>query len=449
MKKLKFLLVLLFVIVIVFVFKNQIFNSIVNHKIIMELNEEIIESPGNDPEVYSDEFLNKIRNWGDYSVIGLGEATHGTRNFFKLKQRLFKYLVENHGFKTLAYEFSFQKSLKVNDYVLYGKGCVDSLFMGELWIQDNEEELELIRWMQAYNSDKNDVDKIQFIGIDNQLDAYTPVSILKYFEHVSPNFRLAYPQIIYKIKNLEAVKYREISKSEYLKRERIYHEFYKLAKTYFKEHPISSSNMNTEILLHLIESLIQSNDFLYRYAIEAYNLRDYQLATNVIWVKKYMRDAGVAVWAQNAHIAKDPNLYSDGKGGGAMGTYLQDILGKEYLAVATGFSVGRFKAVTSDSLGKDTKPLTFEIKEIPPKNAVNYLFHKLQYPNFVLNIDQIKRNSRLYDFLNELKPMLGVGDWYAGNPKFHYSGDRIINLVQAHDVLFYFKDTDELRIFER
>ena len=168
-----------------------------------------------------------------------------------------------------------------------------------------------------------------------------------------------------------------------------------------------------------------------------------------MWVKEYMKNKGVAVWAQNAHIAKDPELYPEGKGGGAMGIYLRDFLGKEYLSVATGFTKGKFKAVTSDSLGKDTKPFTFEIKENPPENSVNYLFDQLQYSNFVLNLDQLDRNTKLHNYLNELKPMLGVGDWYAGSPEFHYSGDRIINIIQAHDVLFYFTDTEPVTIIER
>ena len=318
--------------------------------------------------------------------------------------------------------------------------------MDELWIQDNEEELELIGWMRDYNSNKTDDEKIHFIGIDNQLDAYSPADILKYFELALPDFCLAHPQIIYKIKHLEPVKYREISSSEYLQRKNIYHEFYKQAKAFLTVHSISEFKINGDILLYLIKSLIQSNDFLYRYVTEDYNLRDFQLAANVLWAKNYMRNTGVAVWAQNAHVANDPNLYPEEKGGGAMGMYLRDRLGKKYLSVATAFTVGKFKAVTSNSLGKDTQPLTFEIKEDPPKNSLNYFFHQLQHPNFVLNIDQLKTHTKLYDSLNQMKPMLGVGDWYAGSPEFHYSGDRIINLVQAHDVLFYFTDTKPVTI---
>jgi len=234
-----------------------------------------------------------------------------------------------------------------------------------------------------------------------------------------------------------------------LERESIYHGFYKQAKAYFNTHPISGSNINAEILLHLIESVIQSNDFLYRYAIEDYNLRDYQLATNVLWVKKYMKDNGVVVWAHNAHVAKNPDYYPEGKGGGAMGIYLRDLLGRKYLSVATSFSKGEFMAVMSDSLGNDTSPMVCEIKDDPPKNSLNHIFYQLKYSNFVLNLDQIERNTRLYNFLDGLKPMIGIGDWYAGSPEQHFTSDRIINLIQAYDVLFYFTDTEQITLKKR
>ncbi len=449
MKKLKFLLILLSVIIIVLVLKNQIFSSIIDTQIITELNKVIVESDGNDPILYTDAFLNNITNWGDYTVIGLGEATHGTRNFFRLKHRLFKYLVENHGFKALAYEFSFQSSLKVNDYILNGVGSIDSVFLNEYWIQDNKEVQDLIEWMRTYNLDKKDADKIQFIGIDNQRDAYTPTKILEYFDQIFPDFTLAYPQIIMKIKDLKPPKYREMSHLEYLDRESIYHRLYRQAKAYFNTRKITGSNINKEFLLHLIQSVIQSNEFLYRFAVQDYNVRDYQLATNTLWVKEYMGNAGVVVWAHNAHVAKNPDYYPEGKGGGAMGIYLRDLLGKKYLSVASSFSEGEFVAVMSDSLGNDTEPMVCKIAGDPPKKSLNHYFKQLQYSNFVLNIDELEQNTRLYNFLNKLKPMIGVGDWYAGNPEMHFTNDRIINLIQAYDVLFYFADTEPVSIIKR
>ena len=39
---------------------------------------------------------------GDARIVSLGEATHGTREFFQLKHRLLEYLVAEKGFTVLA-----------------------------------------------------------------------------------------------------------------------------------------------------------------------------------------------------------------------------------------------------------------------------------------------------------------------------------------------------------
>src|SRR6056297_1662428 len=43
--------------------------------------------------------IDVFNRFGDTSVIGLGEATHGTKEFFQLKHRLIKYFIKNHGFR--------------------------------------------------------------------------------------------------------------------------------------------------------------------------------------------------------------------------------------------------------------------------------------------------------------------------------------------------------------
>src|SRR5438046_2111132 len=58
----------------------------------------------------------------DVKVLGLGENTHGTREFCQLKHRLVEFLVIEMGFTTLAIEGSFAGFQPINDYVLYGNG---------------------------------------------------------------------------------------------------------------------------------------------------------------------------------------------------------------------------------------------------------------------------------------------------------------------------------------
>lgn len=59
---------------------------------------------------------------GDARVVGLGEATHGSHEFFAMKQRLFRYLVEEKGFTTFALETSWTSGLQIEEYLQGGPG---------------------------------------------------------------------------------------------------------------------------------------------------------------------------------------------------------------------------------------------------------------------------------------------------------------------------------------
>jgi erythromycin esterase-like protein len=58
----------------------------------------------------------------DVKVLRVGETTHGTREFFQFKHRLFEFLVRELGFTVFTLEASYAGCQPINDYVLYGKG---------------------------------------------------------------------------------------------------------------------------------------------------------------------------------------------------------------------------------------------------------------------------------------------------------------------------------------
>lgn len=83
----------------------------------------------------------------DVKTVGLGEATHGTREFFKFKHRLFEFLVKEMRYTVFTLEASYSASLPSNDYVLYGKGDLATVLTGQGYSPwDTEEFIKMIRW---------------------------------------------------------------------------------------------------------------------------------------------------------------------------------------------------------------------------------------------------------------------------------------------------------------
>ena len=104
---------------------------------------------------------------GDAAIVGLGEANHGTHEFFTMKQRIFEFLVEQMGFTTLAFENGWDASRQIDNYILTGNGNLDTLMRNDLYAAWQTEEVRnLIEWMRAYDADPAHATKVHFVGID-------------------------------------------------------------------------------------------------------------------------------------------------------------------------------------------------------------------------------------------------------------------------------------------
>ena len=95
-------------------------------------------------------------------LVGLGESTHGTHEFFNFKSELFRQLVTDHGFNTLLFEDSQKACCLVNDYIS-GKDISLASVCDELYsIWQTEELQQLFVWLKNHRS----LAKIAFIGFD-------------------------------------------------------------------------------------------------------------------------------------------------------------------------------------------------------------------------------------------------------------------------------------------
>lgn len=102
-------------------------------------------------------------------IVALGEATHGTKEFFDYKHRLLKFLVTELGFKTFVIEADFAGTQAMNDYVLYGKGSAHrGLQQMTIGVWFTQEFVDMVEWIKQYNSTKAFQDKVKFYGCDMQ-----------------------------------------------------------------------------------------------------------------------------------------------------------------------------------------------------------------------------------------------------------------------------------------
>ena len=81
--------------------------------------------------------------------IGMGESTHGTQEFYQIKHRLFKFLVQKLDFTVLMLETPPQYTRPLNEYIKNGKGDIKAFYSS--YIQ-TKETIALVEWMKNYNA---------------------------------------------------------------------------------------------------------------------------------------------------------------------------------------------------------------------------------------------------------------------------------------------------------
>ncbi len=116
----------------------------------------------------SDEDLDMLPGLvGSAHLVALGEATHGTHEFFAMKQRILRYLVQHMGFTAFALEASFPEAEAVDEYVRTGKGDPYALLSRLYqWSWNTQEMLELVEWMRQYNKAVPAEKQVRFFGFD-------------------------------------------------------------------------------------------------------------------------------------------------------------------------------------------------------------------------------------------------------------------------------------------
>ena len=106
---------------------------------------------------------------GDARIVALGEATHGTAEFFQMKHRLLEYLVERKGFTVFAIEGNWPEAEVADRFIQTGEGDAGAaLATMRFWTWQTMEVAALLTWMRRYNATPSKRPALSFTGFDMQ-----------------------------------------------------------------------------------------------------------------------------------------------------------------------------------------------------------------------------------------------------------------------------------------
>ena len=126
---------------------------------------------------------------GDAQVVLLGEASHGTSEFYRMRDRISRELIAKKGFRFVAIEGDWPDAARVDHYVRhleYPPSEWTAFARFPTWMWRNEEVRTFVEWLRAHNAALNPAKRVAFHGLD-LYSLYDSIrAVLKYLDEVDP-----------------------------------------------------------------------------------------------------------------------------------------------------------------------------------------------------------------------------------------------------------------------
>jgi erythromycin esterase-like protein len=130
---------------------------------------------------------------GDARLVLLGEASHGTHDFYRVRAEITKRLIRERGFRAIAVEADWPDAYRVNRYVRGGTGDRDAteslggFLRFPQWMWRNADVLDLVGWLREYNDSMGaERDRVGFYGLDLYSLHSSMHAVLEYLRLVDP-----------------------------------------------------------------------------------------------------------------------------------------------------------------------------------------------------------------------------------------------------------------------
>ena len=246
-------------------------------------------------------------NLADKKIIGLGEASHGNKEFQQMRLDLFKNLVKNNDTRAFLLECDYAEGLIIDDYIKTGEKIENPSKFFSFDIYHTKDMDDLINWMKDYNKDHKNV--LSFYGVDFQNPEKAVEPIRKYLKENN----MAMDSL--KVLEKDKISMDDIEKSG-LKKD-------------LQDLKVQASDPKFK---NLLENVIESFSY-YKMDSKDYKamneFRDERMAKNVVFIENLEKN--IMVSGHNGHIGKSSPAYKP------MGEILKEKYKDDYYIIGTDY----------------------------------------------------------------------------------------------------------------
>jgi protein-L-isoaspartate(D-aspartate) O-methyltransferase len=383
---------------------------------------------------------------GNARLVLLGEASHGTAEFYDMRARITRRLIEHKGFNVVAVEADWPDAAVIDGYVR-DLDAVAPVGFGPFarfptWMWANESVLGFVRWLHSHNAAAGSPQQqVGFYGLDLYSMYASIESVLGYLDDVDPaaaqiarerygclmpwskdpaaygrmalneRYRACEQQVVAMLKDLED------KRMDYVGQDGV--RFFDAAQN--------------ARLIHSAERYYRA---MYYGSRPSWNLRDQHMFDTLEAVLAFRgeQESRAVVWAHNSHLGDARATEMGAQGEHNVGQLVRERYGD--LAYLIGFGTDHGTVAAASHWGG-----LMEVKEVRPALAGSYerLCHESSVPQFLLPLRKA-RGRQVAASLLEPHLERAIGVIYRPETERH-SHYFQATLPQQFDEYIYFDET--------
>ena len=388
----------------------------------------------------------------DKELVLLGEASHGTHEYYLWRDKISRRLIEEQNFNFIAVEGDFASLYHLNRYVKNLDGAASSarevllkLDRWPTWMWANEEVVALTEWLRNHNDKLPQNEKVGFYGMDVYDEWNSKKVVLDLlketnhsaYEYVKEQYNCFNP---HKGDSWDYAHAVEAGKKNCAVATKNVVEYIRNNRNDFAE-------LTDDTYFYLLQNtiVVHNAEEFYRESVASighvsWNSRAHHMHGTVNdLLNLYGENSKGIVWAHNTHIgdAEYTNMRATGEKN--IGQLSREELGSDNVFLI-GFTTYEGKVMAGSSWGGRMKEMT-----IPPAvpNSIEYKLNEVDQESFYLIFDKEDRLDKNLSVMGNR----AVGVVY--NPKKDNRQFVPTIVPLRYDALFFFKKTTALRVLNK
>lgn len=334
----------------------------------------------------------------DVQVVGLGEASHGVREYQEMKAEVFQALVENNGCRTFVIEGDFGCALKVDDYIHGGEGTAkEAAALIGFRIYRTKEMEDLIQWMRTYNETANEGEDLHFYGMDMQWADSSKEYVFHVLEQIDPDVCARYREELAFL-NDDAMY--DISTGAFERgmpvAEKLIQEVDNAGESIIETFGSETFAFARECACSIYNCCdIRKSDSEYN------TVRDSHMAEKVQWFMEHGDGSVIFINGHNGHVGKVSTASYD-----CLGKLLAEELGDGYFVIGTDAEVTVFNSQTDDG---------FEEVKVENQNSLNALTGKFAQDYYYIDFSAAAEDDSWNQMISDKQRITSLN---VGGPTF-------------------------------